>query len=246
MPRLAGEDGSDIDDVYEEAGVDVDTEAKQQLNGELKDNLDNDAESAPSRAKDDDDEEDLTTEAKAREEDEEDDEDEEAEEYNVESIQDHKFVKGQLLYFIKWQGYPASQNTWEPEEHLLPHSRLILAAYHKRIGVIPQAPMKKGKSKQSLRETASSEDLPPPKRQKRNGAKYAKDAEQDLSWLPKGDQWEPQVEKVETIERDEETKQLMAYILFKNGKRSKISMDMVYKHCPRPMLRFYEEHLKFK
>jgi chromobox protein 1 len=106
--------------------------------------------------------------------------------------------------------------------------------------------MKRGKSKQSLREAASSEDLPASKRQKRNGAKGVKEAEQDFSWLPKGDQWEDQVVKVETIERNEDTKQLMAYILFTNGKRSKISMDMVYKYCPRPMLRFYEEHLKFK
>ena len=122
----------------------------------------------------------------------------------------------------------------------------MLAAYHKKLGGQPQAPMKRGKSKQSLREAASSEDLPASKRQKRNGTKDANEAEEDLTWLPKRGHWEDQVDKVETIERNEDTDKLMAYILFKNGKRSKISMDMVYQHCPRPMLKFYEEHLKFK
>lgn len=125
---------------------------------------------------------------------------------------------------------------------LFSHSRLILAAYHKKVGGVPQQPMKRARSKQVLRETTSSDDLPGSKRQKRNGAK---DPEEVGTWLPKGDQWEDQVEKVETIERND-AGTLMAYIQFKNGKRSKITMEMVYRYCPRPMLRFYEEHLKFK
>ncbi|OCT53620.1 hypothetical protein CLCR_11418 [Cladophialophora carrionii] len=122
-PALHRDDGSDIDDVYEDAGIDVDTEAKEQVNGELEDKLDENGDLAPSQAKDDD--SDQATKAKAHGDDaeDEDEEDEDGEEYNVESIQDHKWVKGQLLYFIKWQGYPASQNTWEPEEHLLPYDR---------------------------------------------------------------------------------------------------------------------------
>jgi len=171
-----------------------------------------------------------------------DDGEDEVSEYIVEAIRDHKFYKGQTVYLIKWQGYSDDENTWEPEVHLLPHSRQILANYHKKVGGVPQPPIKRGKSKQSLREAASSEDLRTSKRQKRNGSK---DSEEAGTWLPEGDQWEDQVNKVETIERSKETNQLIAYIQFKNGKRSKISMDMVYQHCPRPMLRFYEEHLKF-
>jgi chromobox protein 1 len=104
--------------------------------------------------------------------------------------------------------------------------------------------MKRSKSKQSW--LASSEDLPVSKRQKCDGAKDSNEPEELGTWLPKGDHWEDQVNKVETIERSDETGQLMVYVQFKNGKRSKMSTDMVYKHCPRPMLKFYEEHLNFK
>jgi len=48
------------------------------------------------------------------------DDDEQGDEYNVEAIRGHRFVKGQLLYQIKWQGYPESDNTEEPESNLLP------------------------------------------------------------------------------------------------------------------------------
>jgi chromodomain-containing protein len=38
------------------------------------------------------------------------------EEYEVEHVVNHQF-KGrsrQLQYFVKWKGYPKSDNTWEP------------------------------------------------------------------------------------------------------------------------------------
>jgi len=39
-------------------------------------------------------------------------------EYNVEQICDMKVENGRKIYFIKWDGFPHSQNTWEPIEHL--------------------------------------------------------------------------------------------------------------------------------
>lgn len=56
--------------------------------------------------------------------------------------------------------------------------------------------------------------------------------------------WEPQVVRVEAVERDDSGK-LLAYILFKNGEQICVSMDKIHRHCSRPMLRFYEEHLRF-
>lgn len=39
-------------------------------------------------------------------------------EYNIEQVMDMKIENGKKLYLIKWDGFPHSQNTWEPVEHL--------------------------------------------------------------------------------------------------------------------------------
>jgi chromobox protein 1 len=38
--------------------------------------------------------------------------------YEVEAIRAVRTVKGKKEYFVKWEGYPESQNTWEPYSHL--------------------------------------------------------------------------------------------------------------------------------
>ena len=38
--------------------------------------------------------------------------------YEVEKIVGHSYIDGVKLYHIKWKGYPSSQNTYEPIEHL--------------------------------------------------------------------------------------------------------------------------------
>jgi len=39
-------------------------------------------------------------------------------EYRVEKILDHKRKRNRDYYLVKWQGYPLSDATWEPMEHL--------------------------------------------------------------------------------------------------------------------------------
>ncbi|KAJ1933980.1 hypothetical protein GGF37_006540, partial [Kickxella alabastrina] len=45
-------------------------------------------------------------------------------EYVVEAVVDDKMIGGIQFYYLKWEGYPSEENTWEPEEHLQ-CSRLI-------------------------------------------------------------------------------------------------------------------------
>lgn len=47
------------------------------------------------------------------------------EEYVVERIIDKRIVDGQIEYFLKWKGYPESENTWEPRENLVGAPKLI-------------------------------------------------------------------------------------------------------------------------
>lgn len=47
------------------------------------------------------------------------DEEEEEDEYQVEKIEGHNFVKGKVVYKIKWLGYDSEEDkTWEPAENL--------------------------------------------------------------------------------------------------------------------------------
>lgn len=38
--------------------------------------------------------------------------------YIVEEVIDKRIHKGKPEYFVKWEGFPSSQNTWEPKHHL--------------------------------------------------------------------------------------------------------------------------------
>ncbi|KIW49494.1 hypothetical protein, variant [Exophiala xenobiotica] len=239
MPRVVSADDeafsedSDIGDINHGDEIPADAEPKTQLNGELHDDAEEAAQqrSLPARAESED-----TDVSKPGEPD---------EEYVVEEIQGHRTRKGTVEYHIKWVGYDESENTWEPEDHLLPHARKVLTSYHKAIGGPPGATsIKRSKSKQSRKAHSSADDTPEPKRRKKNGETAASPEQEIGTWTPKGDNWEPQVDKVETIERNQ-AGQLTAFVLFKNGKKSIVSMEKVYAHCPRPMLKFYEEHLKF-
>jgi len=42
----------------------------------------------------------------------------EGDEYVVENIVNKRVVKGKVQYFVKWEGFPDADNTWEPEENL--------------------------------------------------------------------------------------------------------------------------------
>jgi chromobox protein 1 len=109
--------------------------------------------------------------------------------------------------------------------------------YFKSVGGRPDAETKTGLRKR--KSTFSTPDQPTSaKKSKRNGS-----SENVSTWTPASKNWEPEIERVDTVDRDPATQKLNAYIIFKNGKRIKVGMEMVYKHCPKAMLKFYEEHL---
>ena len=64
--------------------------------------------------------------------------------YEVEEIIDKRTnIYGLIEYFVKWKGYPSSQNTWEPKKNLL-HLTDIIRDYEKGRGEKNDKKMKKG------------------------------------------------------------------------------------------------------
>jgi hypothetical protein len=105
----------------------------------------------------------------------------------------------------------------------------IVQQYHTSIGGPAENALEKTKSKQSrhFRSEAKEPPAPAAKRQKRNILDPALSITQEESaWVPTKEDWEPQVVKVEAVERDEAGK-LLAYILFKNGKQTQRRLHTV-------------------
>lgn len=63
------------------------------------------------------------------------------------------------------------------------------------------------------------------------------------SWVPRTQDWEKEVLEITHIEMDSASNQLMVFVHWKNGKKTKVGMNKIRAHCPRPMLTFYEKHL---
>jgi hypothetical protein len=131
-------------------------------------------------------------------------------------------------------------------------AKAILDAYYKKIGGRPRrnapkptakaGPGRKRKSMGKTKETSAFAEPTEQKRRRKSSApateetptETAADSEEDdLSWTPKGKDWGSQLEKVDTIIRDQDSKMLFAFLLWKNGKRSRVALEMCYDRCPR-------------
>lgn len=129
-------------------------------------------------------------------------------------------------------------------------------AYYKKIGGRPRknaakpatkpgpkpGPGRKRKSMGEAKETSASAETTEQKRRRKSSAPAteetpaetaAESEEDDLSWTPKGKDWGSQLEKVDTIIRDQDSKQLFAFLLWKNGKRSRVALETCYDRCPK-------------
>ena len=59
-------------------------------------------------------------------------------EYEVEEILDSRLIRNRLFYLVKWKGYPASDNSWEPVAHLTNCKDLIIS-FHSQYPNKPSA-----------------------------------------------------------------------------------------------------------
>ncbi|EPS33934.1 hypothetical protein PDE_08896 [Penicillium oxalicum 114-2] len=207
-------------------------------------------------------------EAEAEDDEEDDDEVEDEDVYVVEKILDHAWMdNGSFKLQVKWKGWERPEDlTWEPEASLKSGAKQILDAYYKKIGGRPRknaakpvakaGPGRKRKSTSDAKEPSASTEPTESKRARRKSSAPATEdsnpeggleaEENDFSWTPKGKDWGSQLDRVDTIIRDQESKSLFAFLLWKNGRRSRVALETCYEKCPRQMLQFYENHLVFK
>ncbi len=123
----------------------------------------------------------------------------------------------------------------------------MLDKYFEKLGGRPQSTkLGKRKSSSQLKNASGSQAPKKSKRTNSNGDESMDEFPQEErigTWIPKKDSWEHDIKSIDTVERDRDTGKLWAFLIFDNGKRSKVGMEMIYKHCPIAMLKFYERHL---
>lgn len=122
----------------------------------------------------------------------------------------------------------------------------ILAAYYKKVGGRPELPPPKAKPARKRKSTSDSKSATPtasssaaaePKRQRRKSQKETKNVEVDIEengtdWVPKGKSWDKEVQEVDTIVRDPENNGLYAWLVFNNGRKSRVTIEACYEKCP--------------
>ncbi|CAI7666188.1 unnamed protein product [Penicillium pancosmium] len=203
----------------------------------------------------------------------EDDDDEEEGVFVVEEIKKHQYeVDGTLYLFVKWKDWPAiKDHTWEPESGLKEGAEDVLDAYYKKIGGRPDNPAEKpaekgakgpGRKRKSMAEKKETTAATPTETKRRRQSAPKNEPKDDVKadantpaeseddepsdWVPKTQNWDKEVESVDTIIRDANDQGLYALLLWTNGKRSRIHIQSCYERCPMKMLKFYEKHLVFK
>ena len=56
-----------------------------------------------------------------------------SEEFEVESIVDSRTLDGQVFYLVKWRGFTARHNSWEPAYNLV-HAQALIDNFSSRSG----------------------------------------------------------------------------------------------------------------
>ena len=109
----------------------------------------------------------------------------------------------------------------------------ILDEYFKKQGGRPVKPTKGAKKRKSLGEPKEKKEKETPAKKRNKVALGSGNDSEALStdWVPKSKSWESEVNSVDTIQRDKDGK-LFAYLVFNNGKKSKVSIHMCYEKCP--------------
>lgn len=137
----------------------------------------------------------------------------------------------------------------------------VLQAYYRDIGGRPKKTAAKpgpkggpGRKRKSMGDSkastpaAASSQAESKKRRKSSPKATSKASEtpaevddessEESNWVPKGKNWDKEIESVDTIIRDPDNQGLYAFLLWNNGKRSRVAIDSCYDNCPKKVSLF--------
>jgi len=148
-------------------------------------------------------------------------EDEEEEEFVVEKIIDSRVKGGKKEYFLKWKGFPDSENTWEPHDNL--DCPELIAAYEE----------KAKKKKEDAKKRRKDDD---------DGAKKKKKVVEDEENKPRGFDRALQPERI--IGATDSGGELMFLMKWKDSDEADlVPARQANIRCPQIVIAFYEERL---
>ncbi|KAG6809241.1 hypothetical protein H0H92_001051 [Tricholoma furcatifolium] len=205
------------------------------------------------------------------------DEEEDEEEYEIEKILDSKrgaFPEGRMGYFVKWKGYPESENSWVDEQDA-GNAQSLIDDYWKRVQKKPSAkkqasrksiasddvesvsaPVKK-RGRPSLADARAKEsisDTRTTKKTKKNGvtSQSVDDDEVVIGNMQKHmdvANWESLVKAVDTVEQAADG-QLLIYFTLNNGDKVCENSKLAAQRFPQKhiiqLIQFYEGNLRWK
>jgi len=166
-------------------------------------------------------------------------EDEEEEVYIVERIVKHRKKGSRVQYFLKWKGYPDSENTWEDESNVFAQD--LIDDYWQNANQSKSTP---GRPTKTTPKTSATKTKTPKSEPVNKKRKIQEDDDLQQQLIDSED-WEEQVDEVETVERNANG-ELMIYLNWKSGHKTIHLAEIVNRKCPQKIIKFYESHLRFK
>ena len=132
-------------------------------------------------------------------------------------------IQFQTYYLVKWEGYPHSENTWEPASSFESASHMISLYNAKK------------KSKLFVPETPTNNNEP------------AEDKIEEWQALFESFSHGQEPDKIMNLKRALPTYEVMAIVKWK-GKRNQslVPRNVLQRACPELLIEFYENHITWK